>query len=296
MPYQLVTVILIGGTLLALPVHQSLVKPALLVADGDAPIALNLNGNLYHGLSFLDEQDPLADVADVPLVDLHAGDDVKKRYFLIGAHEDVKPPIEGYGLLIVLPGGDGSADFNPFVRRIYKNALNKQWLIAQPVAPQWDENQFNQVVWPTAKLRYPAAKFTTEEFIEAVLVDVKKRQPVDPKRVILLGWSSGGLPCYSMTARKDSPITGAFIAMSVFKPDLMPALENSKGKAFYLLQSPDDRVTPFRFAEAAEKALRAVGANVKLQQYEGGHGWRGNVWEMIADGFTWLEKQREPKP
>jgi predicted esterase len=192
--------------------------------------------------------------------------------------------------LIVLPGGDGSAGFHPFVRRIYKHVLSKEWLIAQPVAPKWDDKQFDQVVWPTAGLPYLAAKFTTEEFLLAVVADVRAKVEVNPKRVFLFGWSSGGPPCYATALRKGTPVTGAFIAMSVFKPGQLPALDNAKGKAFYLLQSPQDEVTPMQFAEAAEKALRMAGAKVRLKRYEGGHGWRGNVWEVIGDAVAWLDK------
>jgi predicted esterase len=198
--------------------------------------------------------------------------------------------------LIVLPGGDGSAEFQPFVRNIYRNVLKKDWLLAQAVAPKWDDKQFDQVVWPTEKLPYEAAKFTTEEFLEAIIKDVKAKAKIDAKRVFLLGWSSGGPPCYSFALRKGSPVTGAFIAMSVFKPQLTPPLENAKGKAFYLLQSPDDRITRLQFAEEAEQSLREAGAKVKLQQYEGGHGWHGERWKMIGDGITWLEKQGKSKP
>jgi predicted esterase len=234
--------------------------------------------------------DPLADVADVPAQDLRAGGDEKKRYFLIGAR-DARPPASGYGLLIVLPGGDGSADFQPFIRRIHKNVLNDRWLIAEAVAPKWDANQFLQVVWPTSALRYPAARFTTEEFIQAVVDDVRAKVKIDPRRVVLLGWSSGGPPCYATALRRDSAVTGAFIAMSVFRPVEPPAMENAKDKAFYLLQSPQDQVTPVQHAEAAEKALQAAGAKVRLRRYEGGHGWRGDVWTMIGDGIEWLDQQ-----
>jgi RNA polymerase sigma factor (sigma-70 family) len=235
--------------------------------------------------------EPSADVADVPALDLRAGGDTNKRYFLIGFREGAEPPAGGYGLLIVVPGGDGSAKFHPFVRDIYKNVLNERWLIAQAVAPEWDDKQFDQVVWPREGLRYAAAKFTTEEFLEAVLTDVKAKTRVDAKRVFLLGWSSGGPPCYSLALRKGSPVSGAFIAMSVFKLDQMPALENAKGKAFYLLQSSEDNVTPIRFAVAAEKALREAGGDVRLQRYEGGHGWQGDVWQNIGNGLTWLEQR-----
>jgi pimeloyl-ACP methyl ester carboxylesterase len=42
---------------------------------------------------------------------------------------------------------------------------------------------------------------------------------VDRRRVILVGWSSGGPACYAMALRWDSPVTGAFIAMSIFHPN-----------------------------------------------------------------------------
>jgi RNA polymerase sigma factor (sigma-70 family) len=234
--------------------------------------------------------DPLADAADVMAQDVRIGGDEKKRYFLIGAKVP-RPPAAGYGLLIVLPGGDGSADFQPFVRRIHKNVLNGRWLIAEAVAPRWDEGQFRQVVWPTAASRYPAARFTTEEFVRDIVADVRARAQIHPRQVILLGWSSGGPPCYATALRKDSAVTGTFIAMSVFRPEGLPPLENAAGKAFFLLQSPQDQVTPVQHAEAAEKALKAAGAKVHLRRCEGGHGWRGDVWTMIGDGIGWLDRQ-----
>src|SRR5262249_2852170 len=148
-------------------------------------------------------------------------------YFLVGKAD--RAPAGGFRLLVVLPGGDGGADFNPFIRRIYKNVLNERWVIAQLVAPQWDGDQFDSVVWPTERLKYPTAQFTTEDFVNDVVAAVKARVKVDPKRVLLLGWSSGGPPCYASAARKGSPVTGAFIAMSVFKPDQLPAPAELKG-------------------------------------------------------------------
>jgi predicted esterase len=234
--------------------------------------------------------DPPADVADVPAQDRRAGGDDRKRYFLIGA-ADAKPPAAGYGLLILLPGGDGGAAFQPFVRRIYKHALNDRWLVAQAVAPQWDDKQFERIVWPTATAGYPAAQFTTEDFIAAIVRDVRAKVKVNPRRVVLLGWSSGGPPCYAAALQKDSVVTGAFIAMSVFWPQQLPNPEHARGKAFYLLQSPEDEVTPMRHALAAQEALQAAGAKVRLRRYEGGHGWHGDVWSNIADGIAWLERQ-----
>jgi hypothetical protein len=73
------------------------------------------------------------DVADIPSQDLHAGKDKNKHYFLIGLPKDGKEPKKGYGLVVVLPGGSGSADFHPFIKRIYKHAIPEGYLLAQKV-------------------------------------------------------------------------------------------------------------------------------------------------------------------
>ena len=233
-----------------------------------------------------------ADIANVPALDVRIGNDPMKRYFLIGLPTNAPATTGPYRLLLVLPGGDGSADFTPFVRRIYKNALNERWLIAQLVAPMWDEQQKMMVVWPSKAVPYANAKFTTEEFANAVITDAKKRARVDTNQVFALAWSSGGPAVYAMAARDDSPLTGAFVAMSVFLRGENASVSSVKGKSFYLLQSPDDRITRFEQAEKARDALAAAGARVHLQSYAGGHGWRGPVWPMMREGIKWLENDK----
>jgi predicted esterase len=235
------------------------------------------------------------DVADVPSQELTAGKDKQKRYFLIGPPKEDKAPKDGYGLIVVMPGGSGTADFLPFVKRIYKNAVPEGYLVAQPVAVKWADGQ--EVVWPTAKSKIEGMKFSTEEFVEAVIDDVAGRHKVDPARVFTLSWSSGGPAAYaaSLTGKK---VTGSFVAMSVFKPDQLPELDKAKGHGYYLYHSKADKVCPFRMAEEAEKELKKAGAAVKLAEYEGGHGWRGPLYDDIRDGIRWLEKNHAapPKP
>jgi predicted esterase len=227
------------------------------------------------------------DVADIVSQDLQVGKDKNKRYLLIEPPKSVKAPKNGYGLLVVLPGGTGSADFHPFVKRIYKNAAPEGYLLAQPVAVKWTETQ--EIVWPTEKNPVEKMQFTTEEFVDTVIQDVADKHKVDPERVFTLTWSSSGPAAYatSLTSKK---ITGSFIAMSVFKPDLLPSLEKAKGHAYFLYHSPDDRICPFRMAEQAVKDLKKSGAAVNLATYEGGHGWRGDLYDNIREGVEWLEK------
>src|SRR5262249_32788737 len=140
-------------------------------------------------------EDPLADVADVPSRELQAAGDTNKRYFLIGPKKDGRPPAQGYGLAVILPGGDGSADFNPLVRRVFKNALPEGYVAAQPVAVKWTPDQ--RIVWPTKTNPVAGMKFGTEEFIEAVIEDVAKRNKIDRTRVFTLAWSSSGPAAYA---------------------------------------------------------------------------------------------------
>jgi len=93
----------------------------------------------------------------------------KQQYYLIGAADDAakgKPR----GLLVVMPGGDGSADFHAFVGSIRK-ALPKDYLVAQLVAVPSDDQ--DQVVWPTETLKDKKQDFPTQQFIANVVKEVK---------------------------------------------------------------------------------------------------------------------------
>jgi predicted esterase len=216
-------------------------------------------------------------------------------YFLIGPKHTWKDgkleapePKKGYSLLVVLPGGDGGADFNPFVKRIYKHALGPEWMAAQLVAPKWERSK--QIVWPTRKTPGRGVTPSTEESVETVITDVAARKKLDPNRIFLLAWSSGGPAAYAVSLEKYKSITGLYIAMSVFKPSQLPPLREAAREAYLIEHSPEDSVCPFSMAEDAAKRLKSAGARVKLVSYEGGHGWHGNVYGRIREGVAWLEK------
>ena len=120
-----------------------------------------------------------------------------------------------------MPGGDGSADFHPFVKRIYKNALSDEYVAAEPIAVRWTPNQ--QIVWPTKTNPVAGMKFVTEEFVEAVIEDVAKKHTLDRTRVFSLSWSSSGPAAYATSLKDNRSVTGSFIAMSVFNPKYLPA-------------------------------------------------------------------------
>jgi predicted esterase len=207
--------------------------------------------------------------------------------FLIGPRANSPAPPAGRGLVIVMPGGDGSAEFHPFVKRIFKNSLPDHYLVAQPIAVKWTPSQ--EIVWPTEKNPVGQMKTSTEKFVDAVIADVAAKHKLDAKRIFTLSWSSSGPAAYAISLTNPK-VSGSFVAMSVFKPQSLPSLESAKGRPYFLYHSPDDRVCPFRMAKDAEKELTNHGAKVKFQEYAGGHGWRGGLYDHIRDGIDWLDK------
>ncbi len=228
------------------------------------------------------------DVADIRSKKFTLNSD-KLQYFLVAGTEKLEAPRDGYKLLIVMPGGDGSAEFLPFVKRIYKHALDDQYLVIQLLAPKWNARQ--QIVWPTASDKVRGKKASMEDFLIAAVDDLRKRTRVDERCIFTLSWSSGGPAAYAASLSKKTPVTGSFVAMSVFKPNQLAGLERASDKNYYILHSPQDKVCPYRMAVSARDTLREHGAMVEFVEYAGGHGWRGNVFGNIRNGVGWLEDQ-----
>jgi predicted esterase len=231
-------------------------------------------------------QDDLADVSDkahrVP------GND-KLLYIEVESNPPAPEPEAGYKVLVVLPGGDGSREFNPFVKRIYKYALSPEYVVVQLVAPKWAKSE--QLVWPTAKNGAATAKIAAEQFIAAAVKHVATRRKIDRRHVFALGWSSGGPAVYAASLAEKPVVTATMPTMSVFFPDQLPPLKRAAGHAYYILHSPDDQVCSFVLAKSAQEKLAAAGATTKLVEYPGGHGWQGNIFGNIAAGIQWMEAQ-----
>lgn len=215
-------------------------------------------------------------------------DNRKLQYLLIGSKQPIETPADGYKLLVVMPGGDGGADFTPFVKRIYLYALEEAYLVIQLLAPEWNKKQV--IVWPTADSKVKGMKTSVEEFLNRAVADVDTRTKIDSRHVYALAWSSGGPAAYAASMSEQTPLTGVFAAMSVFKEKRPESLKLASGKAYYILHSEQDKVCPYWMARKASEVLAQNGGKTKLQTYSGGHGWRGDVFGNITTGVKWLEE------
>jgi len=216
-------------------------------------------------------------------------DDPQARYMLVkgAAADSADTPRK---LLLILPGGDGGPDFRSFTKRIGMHCTDEGWIVAQLIAPQWDEQQHSRLVWPTRSNPYEGMRFSTEEQALKVIADIQRQFRIDQAQIYTLAWSSAGPAAYAMAASSDVPVAGALIAMSVFKPEQLSSLEGVKGRRVYVLHSPQDFIA-MRFPQSAVSMLSDAGAATKLATYEGGHGWHGDVYGNIRTGLEWLQKR-----
>lgn len=233
------------------------------------------------------DRDVAADVADVPAQQLTVADDEQMRYRLLGPRDRRAVPEAGFKLLVVIPGGYGYQQ--SFVRRIYKDALSDDFLLAQPVPVIWPDDP--ETVWPTDQDRIAGKRFSTEEFIEAVIRDVSRRQPIDMRYILIMSWSSGGPAAYATALRVSTLVRGSYIVMSAYRAEWRLPSDRAKGRTFLIAHSPDDTVCPFEDAESAERDLHEAGAAVRLAKYAGGNGWHGGNYPGIGSAIAWIVDQ-----
>jgi predicted esterase len=193
-------------------------------------------------------------------------------------------------LLLILPGGSGSPDFHPFVKRIYKDVLSEEYVAAHIMAPEWNRLQAQRLVWPTKPNPWKGMKFSTEELVDAVIEDIRGKHPIDERFIFTLSWSSSGPAAYATSLSPNTQVRGSFIAMSTFRPNQLPRLENAKDHRYFILHSPQDFI-PISQAREAERLLQENGAQVRLMSYQGGHGWRDDPFGKMQSGIAWLEAE-----
>lgn len=216
----------------------------------------------------------------------------RSLYFVVPAKKPPTAKSPG-GLVVVLPGGDGSREFLPFVENGLLAQAPDDCTGVLVTAVRWTEGQ--KIVWPTEKGRVEGMQYTTDQYVRAVVAEVAAQHPIDPARAVVVAWSSSGPAIWPMLCAKDSPFARGYVAMSVWPKglDAGPA----KSRRIVIDQSPDDQTTTFAHARDAFAALTKAGAVVRLSTYAGGHGWQDDPLPRFAAGLAWLlSDEPAPKP
>ncbi|MBI2921804.1 MAG: hypothetical protein HYY18_12030 [Planctomycetes bacterium] len=231
---------------------------------------------------------------ELPHEDLKAGNDAKKRYFLIGPSPKVTIGAEGYGLIVMIPGASQTGeDWLPKAKEYAQALPNERYLFAFPCSVIWNEKQTNP--WPTAKTPEKGMKFCTEDFLEAVVADVKARHKVNVRRVFLYGYQWGAFPAYAAGLRPRSPFTGVIAATGEMKLKDLPAIAGARARGWYLMSWDDPNYCPKGAMEEARAALRKAGARVEFKDF-GKEAFGGQGCAALLSAIEWLEKNAGEPP
>lgn len=236
-----------------------------------------------------------AELKAIPAATVSANYDNDQRYNLIGYRPGKGEPDGGFKLLLIF-AADGSAEHKAWCQKLWRDALDDTWIVAQVLPPPWDaepaEKGAARFAWSTKGAAAKGARLTAEDLAAAIVADVKNRCELNSKQIYVLGWGAGGHAAYALTLMKkqDVPLAGTIAAMSEFKPEQTDGLGSVKGRKILILHSGTDDKVPAKHATEAFESLSKSGAVAKLQMYDGGHGWRSDAAATIKGAIEWLRE------
>ena len=201
--------------------------------------------------------------------------------------------------VVVHPGGDGPL---PTVIALHGHGANAQELAAlEPhlargralfVAPQGEFQLRPDVYGFTWLHRDNLGQRASDEparaiaSLRAFIDDAIARYPIDPERIVLLGFSMGAALAWSLALVEPSRYAGLAVLSGYLSEETSLGLEigpGLEGLPMLVQHGRHDQVAEITHVEAMVAQLRNKGAQIDLQVYEMGH-------EMNVDSVQALSR------
>jgi len=123
------------------------------------------------------------------------------------------------------------------------------------------------------------------EFVDRSL----QRYPIDPKKVVLAGFSQGGVMGYELALREPVRFAGLAALSTWFPPELaavLPKLPEQEGFPVLVIHGTrDDRISVEQARESRE-TLRPYGITLTYREFDMGHEIRQDALRVI---LQWLD-------
>ena len=131
----------------------------------------------------------------------------------------------------------------------------------------------------------------SREKLEHVLDACLKRYPIDPKKLVVLGFSQGGVLAYSLALSNPKRFAGLAVLSSWLPKELIPELSIGEGVQSLptLVQhgSQDQMIEVQRARDSVEQ-LRALRVSLSYREYDMGHEISPR---SLAEMSGWLEER-----
>jgi phospholipase/carboxylesterase len=115
--------------------------------------------------------------------------------------------------------------------------------------------------------------------------------PIDPRRIVVAGFSQGGMMAYHLALSDPSRFAGLIALSSWFPPQLaeeVPKLPEQEGFPVLVLHGTrDDRIEVERARESRE-ALRPYGVAMTYREFDMGHEIRQDALRVV---LKWLQEK-----
>ncbi|HKJ24366.1 MAG TPA: dienelactone hydrolase family protein [Myxococcota bacterium] len=125
----------------------------------------------------------------------------------------------------------------------------------------------------------------------AFLDAAEKHYPVDRRKIVVMGFSQGGVMAYDLVLRDPERFCG-LVAMSSWYPDLVgQAIQKQDAHANFpvlVMHGTEDPMIPVARAQESRDALLALDMALAYHEYEMGHEIRP---EALRDLLVWLEEK-----
>jgi phospholipase/carboxylesterase len=127
--------------------------------------------------------------------------------------------------------------------------------------------------------------------VRAFLDAAQQRYPIERRKVVLLGFSQGGVVAYLLALREPQRFAG-LIALSSWLPvpldQAIPQQPEHENFPAFVAHGTEDPMIPVARGQESRELLRKRGINAAYREYEMGHEIRP---ETLRDLVTWLEEK-----
>jgi phospholipase/carboxylesterase len=127
--------------------------------------------------------------------------------------------------------------------------------------------------------------------LRGFLDEAMERYPIDPAKVVVAGFSQGGMMGYDLVLRQPSRFAGLAALSSWFPPplvELLPKLPEHEGLPVLVIHGTRDHRIDIELGRQSRESLRPYGVAITYREFDMGH----EIRQEALDVFTgWLEKK-----
>ena len=137
----------------------------------------------------------------------------------------------------------------------------------------------------------PAEVTRASELVLAFLDAAQERYPIDPRKIVLLGFSQGGALAFDLALRDSSRFAGMAGLSCWLSSQLAEQIQPESAHQslpVLLVHGTEDPMVPVERAREARQRLTALGVALTYREYEMGH--EISV-EALRDIVTWLDEK-----